>query len=468
MITVLSSSPASQNFVFVYKDQPLLVSTIALGAAALGIFALCKRRKRVSFTDLESLLLTEDTSSTSSCIYLDYNGTTPINPLVLAAMLPFLTVHFGNPSSSHFYGQQPKVAMTQARQHLLELIGRPKELPSSIWFTGCGTESDNLAIQLAVQSNKNKKIKHIVTTNVEHPAIAECLRSLESSNRDNVEVTYVPVETNGCVLAENIISAIRKNTVLVTVMLANNESGALQPVAEIAAACRERGILMHTDAAQACGKVNVAELVGEADMITIVGHKLGAPKGVAALYVRDGCCTCGDRELPSGGILLMGGGQEGGRRGGTENVPYCVGLGKAAQLAVQNLEKNMKKMEALRTRLCQGLREQLPNANIRVNGPIESDLRLPNTLSIGIAGIQSGNLLREIGDKVAASAGAACHSGGGGVSSILRAMQVPDEFAKGTLRLSIGPSTSAADIDQAVILITKQVRIELEPSSEEK
>mmetsp|Transcript_267 Transcript_267/g.396 ORF Transcript_267/g.396 Transcript_267/m.396 type:complete len:472 (-) Transcript_267:108-1523(-) len=467
MINIVSSSPSSTlNFAFAYKGQPLLVPTIIMGAAALGIFALCKRRKRLSVTDLESLVLAEETSSSLGCIYLDYNGTTPISPLVLAAMLPFLTVHFGNPSSSHFYGHQPKAALTQARQSLLELIGRPNEPTSSIWFTGCGTESDNLAIQIALKSNARKKIKHIVTTNVEHPAIAECLRSLEleASNHDSIEVTYVPVETDGCVLAENVVSAIRMDTVLVTVMLANNESGALQPIAEIAAACRERDILLHTDAAQACGKVNVADLVGEADMITIVGHKMGAPKGVAALYVRDGCCTSGDRHLLPGGIMLMGGGQERGRRGGTENVPYCVGLGKAAHLAVQNLAKNMQKMESMRMRLFQGLQKQLPNARIRVNGPIEPHRRLPNTLSIAIAGIQSGTLLSKIGDKVAASAGAACHSSGGGISAVLKAMNVPMEFAQGTLRLSLGPSTSAKDIDQAVIIIAEEVKVQLEVS----
>lgn len=437
------------------SKRPSLLPTLIVTSAALviGSLLLWRRRRQkkflVSFNDLESLLLTEESTN---CIYLDYNGTTPVHPKVLAAMLPFLTVHFGNPSSSHHFGAQPKKAVANARRSLLRLIGRPDEPPSSIWFTGCGTESDNLAIHLAIQSSEKR---HVVTTNVEHPAIAECLKALEEDGK--ITVTYVPVQPDGRVDAKDVIGAISAETMLVTIMLANNESGALQPVKEISAHCRTHNILFHTDAAQACGKVDLSDLCGDADLISLVGHKFGAPKGVAALYVREGCLS----GLPDNrGILLQGGGQEGGRRGGTENVPYIVGMGKAADLVLDNLQKTMEHMEAMRLRLLMNLKNEIGD-DIRPNGPNDPSHRLPNTLSIGIPGIISGSLLNKIGHEVAASAGAACHSSGTGqISSILKVMQIPTEYAQGTLRLSLGPTITLEDIDKASAIISKQVKLE--------
>jgi cysteine desulfurase len=399
----------------------------------------------------ESLLLAKETSE---CIYLDYNGTTPINPLVLDAMMPFFTVHFGNPSSSHYYGQEPKKAIDSARRSLLHFLGKQDEPSSTIWFTGCGTESDNLAVHLAIKSSTKR---HVVTTNVEHPAITECLKAMEYDGL--ISVTYVPVQADGGVKSQDVIDAIQENTMLVTVMLANNESGALQPIKQIAEYCRSQNILFHTDAAQACGKVDVASFCEDVDMITVVGHKIGAPKGVAALYVRDGCAG----DLPENrGIMLIGGGQEGGRRGGTENVPYIVGMGKAAELALQNLDSTILHMEKLRSRLLENLVRDI-GAEIQPNGPLDKRHRLPNTLSIGIPGIVSGALLNAIGHLVAASAGAACHSDGiGKVSPVLKAMNVPEEYARGTLRLSVGPSNTAEEIDRASKIIAKQVKLELE------
>jgi cysteine desulfurase len=436
-----SSSSSSES-----SKDPSLLPTIATAVAlVIGAVLLWRRQRQKKFPF---------SLGDCSCIYLDYNGTTPIHPLVLAAMLPFLTIHFGNPSSSHYFGAQPKLAVEEARLSLLNLIGIPNEPPSSIWFTGCGTESDNMAIQLAIQSSQKR---HVVTTNVEHPAITECLKALEEDGK--ITVTYVPVQQDGRVSAKDVIDAIDPDkTMLVTIMLANNESGALQPVKEIAAHCRQHQILMHTDAAQACGKVNVADLCGDADLITIVGHKLGAPKGVAALYVRDGCLV----GLPDNnrGIMLQGGGQEGGRRGGTENVPYIVAMGTAADLAVQNLPANMKHMEAMRSRLLKNLKREIGD-EIRPNGPTDPQHRLPNTLSIGIPGIVSGSLLNKISRQVAASAAAACHSSGAGtISSVLLAMEVPTEYARGTLRLSLGPTTTADEIDKAASIIAKQVKLE--------
>lgn len=209
------------------------------------------------------------------CIYLDYNGTTPIYPDVLNSMLPYLTQHYGNPSSSHHYGKEPRKAINAARKQILGLLGAGEDPIESIWFTGCGTESDNLAIQLALQSAAPKRSKHIVTCNVEHPAVELYLKHLESEGL--ITVTYVPVDKEGRVSAEDVIAVMTSNTILVTLMLANNESGALQPIKEVAMECRKRGILMHTDAAQAAGKVSCElEDLGYPDLISVVGHKLGA------------------------------------------------------------------------------------------------------------------------------------------------------------------------------------------------
>jgi len=405
-------------------------------------------------------------SKENTCIYLDYNGTTPVYPPVMAAMLPYFTTHYGNPSSGHAYGKEPRRAIDEARQTILStILGLDDNAdPSSIWFVACGTEADNLAIHLALQSTAKKfkeakKLPHIVTSNVEHPAIEVCLKALEDEGR--IRVTYVPVQKDGCVKAQDMIAALTENTILVTLMLANNESGALQPIKEVAEACRERGILCHTDAAQAAGKVS-CELkdLGFPDMVSLVGHKIGAPKGIACLYVRPQCYQEKDRSLShSHGIMLLGGGQEHGRRGGTENTPYIVGMAVAAKMASEHLAKNAQHMEAMRSRLLSRLEDNLKDTDVvvRANGPSDPNKRLPNTLSVGLKDIHSGDLLAEISDKVAASAGATCHSAAG-VSSVLAAMQVPDEFARGTLRLSIGPSMAANSIDQAADLIARAAR----------
>lgn len=427
----------------------LLGSSCAVAVAALGsaYYYWSKQKSQ------------NDDDDKSECIYLDYNGTTPIYPKVLEAMMPYLTGHYGNPSSSHILGKEPRRAIDHARRQLLtSLLQAPDATPiDAIWFTGCGTESDNLAIALAVQTNKHRKKKHIVTCNVEHPAVELYLKHLEYEGV--VTVTYVPVDKEGRVSAQDMTSAITPDTILVTLMLANNESGALQPVQEVAAICRQRGILVHTDAAQATGKVSVALAdLGYPDMISLVGHKLGAPKGIAALYVRPNCLSEHGRQLSHNhGILLIGGGQEFQRRGGTENTPYIVGFGTAAEMAVEHMATNAAHMEGLRNRLLTNLQERLGTTNVRANGPTDPSLRLPNTLSVGIQNIHSGDLLKDVGHLVAASAGATCHSAAG-VSSVLRAMQVPESFARGTLRLSLGPSTTTDDVDRAAEIIASAVQ----------
>ena len=288
-----------------------------------------------------------------------------------------------------------------------------------------------------------------------------------------IEVTYVPVDSVGVVSSSDVISAIRPGqTVLVTLMLANNESGALQPVAKVAARCRELHVLFHTDAAQAVGKVPVdlRGALGEADMVTIVGHKFGAPKGVAALYVRPGCLAERGRREPGlycrSGALLLGGGQEGGRRAGTENVPYIVGLGRAAELltADDKWRDNAARMERMRSRLLNGLTMRLSDLGpdiVRPNGPSDPTERLPNTLSVGLKGVRSGELLSAIGLSVAASAGSACHAAGGALSPVLSAMGVPTDYAIGTLRLSVGPSTTDEEVEHAVQVIAEEARRQL-------
>ena len=423
----------------------------------------------------------EDTQQTT-CVYLDYNGTTPVYPPVLEAMMPYFTDNFGNPSSSHHFGTKPKAAVIKARRSLLSLIQEPVASdPSSIMFTGCGTESNNMAIRLALLSSAHEATEeglHVVTTNIEHPAITQCLMSYVNGGlTPKITVTEVPVNEFGIVSASDVIDAIQENTALVTIMTANNEVGSLQPVFELAKICREKKILFHTDAAQAVGKVDLrglADAEDGADMITIVGHKFGAPKGIAALYIRPNCMNENGRVKPENGgsVLLMGGGQEGGRRGGTENVPYIVGLGQAAEmLFVQHGDKagwetNAAHMQKMRSRLLERISARIEDStgqsNItRINGPLNANERLPNTLSIGLKGVQSGRLLANIGEVVACSAGSACHSSSETYSAVLKAMNVPKEYAIGTLRLSVGPNTTVEEVDFAADVIVKEATAQL-------
>jgi cysteine desulfurase len=385
-------------------------------------------------------------SKNAGCIYLDYNGTTPIYREVLDSMIPYLTSHYGNPSSPHGYATIPRAAIDRARaQILFKLLEASPDAtpPSSIVFTSCGTESDNLAIHMALLQAFEKRgrddpafVPHVVSCTVEHPAVELCLRSLERQGR--CTFTLVPVQPDGIVSANDVKKAVTSSTVLVTIMTANNEVGSVQPVADIATFCRAAGVLFHTDAAQAAGKIPVTlRSLGDPDMISLVGHKLGAPKGVACLYVRPGALSLAAEHASA---LLIGGGQEGGRRAGTENTPYIVGMGVAAERAARNLARNATHMKAMRYLLLRTLQDELGDDAVLPNGPQDPSLRLPNTLSVGLRGVHSGKLIQVIGDRVAASAGATCHSTEDApVSGVLRAMGVPIEYARGTLRLSLGP-----------------------------
>ncbi len=368
-------------------------------------------------------------------IYLDYNATTPHDPEVIEAMRPYLEEHFGNPSSSHSYGRRAREAVEAARARVAGMLNCA---PGEIVFTSGGTESNNYAIRGLAYARRNRG-RHIITSRIEHPAVIEVCRRLES---EGFQVTYLPVDERGLVSVRDVEAAIRPETVLITLMHANNEVGTIQPIEDVVRAARPRGIAVHTDAAQSAGKISTDVRCLGVDLLSIAGHKLYAPKGVGALYIRDGL------ELER---LLDGAGQEGGRRPGTENVLEIVGLGKACEIAHRDLERNREHMRRMRDRLEAGLRERVPD--LRVNG--HAELRLPNTLSAGIRGVEAHMLLQAIEDQVAVSAGAACHSGQVRISAVLRAMQVPEEWARGTLRFSTGRMTSAAEIDAAVAAVAE-------------
>lgn len=373
----------------------------------------------------------------SQPIYLDYNATTPLSPNVIADMRPFLEEHFGNPSSSHPYGQITKRAVETARRYIAELINA---FPDEIIFTSGGTESNNIAIQGVTRANKAKG-NHIITTSVEHPAVTEVCTFLASQG---YQITTLPVDGYGQVSPQDLAAALRPETILVSVMHANNEVGTIQPIAALADLAHQAGALFHTDAAQSVGKLPVDVDDLGIDLLSIAGHKFYAPKGVGALYIRHGV------RLEK---ITFGASQERNIRPGTENVLEIVGLGVAAQEAHQNLGKRMRHLKFLRDRLHAGLESALSPGMLQLNGhPLE---RLPNTLNLSFKGVKADLLLEEIREDVAASAGAACHTDRIEVSSVLTAMDVPLEWAKGAVRFSVGEMTTQEEIDLAIIIIAQ-------------
>jgi cysteine desulfurase len=363
-------------------------------------------------------------------IYLDYNATTPIDPAVRAAMLPFLGDQFGNPSSTHAYGKTARRAVDVARRQMAALIGARE---SEITFTGGGTEASNQVIK-GVMLAGDWKDAHVIISAIEHPATTEPCKCVEALG---CRVSVVPVDRCGLIDPDDVRKAITAKTRLISIMHSNNEIGTLEPIAEIARIARERGILMHADAAQSVGKVTIDVRDLGIDFLTIAGHKLYAPKGIGALFIRTGV------ELPP---LIHGAGQENGRRAGTENVPYIVGLGKAAEIAELSLPEATDTLRRLRDRLESGLRERLGNRLV-VNGHPER--RLPNTLNASFLGTIGSELLEAV-PEVAASTGAACHEGHFIVSPIFGALGLPEEVGRGAVRLTVGRFTTEAEIDAAV------------------
>lgn len=370
-------------------------------------------------------------------IYLDYNATTPIGKEVAEAMHPYLETVFGNPSSNYRQGYESRMAVEQARQNIAELIGAS---PDEIVFTSGGSESNNYAIKGAAMAHKNRG-RHIITSQIEHPAVSEVCRYLE---REGFEVTYLPVDDQGRVSPKDLETAIRKDTILVSLMHANNEVGTIQDIAALSKIARKHNILFHSDAAQSLGKIAVDVNEMGVDLLSVAGHKLYAPKGIGALYIRSGV------KLEK---LIHGADHERNLRAGTENVLEIVGLGKAAEIARRDLEKNILKYQSLRDKLENLLQDALPD--IRINGA--QARRLPNTSSVSIPKVEANTLLDNL-EGIAASAGAACHTDNIDVSAVLEAMKVPVDFAMGTIRFSVGRGTTEEEIIKAVKLFSQEVK----------
>ena len=372
-------------------------------------------------------------------VYLDYNATTPVDPEVADAIEPYLWGLYGNPSSSHAFGRRARDAVEHARAQVAALIGA---WPDEIIFTGCATEANNLAIRGVARALRDKG-RHLITSSVEHPAVSQPCKRLEE---DGWKVSVVPVDNHGRVNPEDVVNAIRSDTVLVSIMHANNEVGTIQPIEDIAAATQRHGILLHTDAAQSIGKIPVnVDMLG-ADLLTLAGHKFYATKGVGALYVREGTPI---------EPVLVGAGHERGLRPGTENVPAIVGLGKAAELALKKDRADTSRLLELREQLHKLLERGIPG--LELNG--HRSQRLPNTLNLSFPDTDGRELLLIASEAVAASVGSACHEEGEAVSGVLGAMGISAHRARGAVRLSLGiPSTGAEVEHAAAVLINAWVK----------
>ncbi len=364
-------------------------------------------------------------------IYLDNAATTAVSPAVLEAMLPYFTEHYGNPSSVHATGRDARKAIEAARKQVAAAINAN---PQEIYFTAGGSESDNWAIKGAAFANR-KKGNHIITTAIEHHAVLHTCGWLE---KNGFTVTYLPVDAEGRVSAEQVEAAITDQTILITVMAANNEIGTLEPIAEIGKVARAHKILFHTDAVQAVGAIPLDVQAMNIDMLSMSGHKFHGPKGIGALYIRRGVRI---------DTLIHGGAQERGQRAGTENLPGIVGIGKAIELATADLEAKAAKTAALRDKLMDGILERIPD--VRVNG--SRTHRLPNNCNVSVRYIEGESMLLRLDlAGIAASSGSACTSGSLDPSHVLLAIGLPHEVAHGSLRMTLGTDTTEAEIDKVL------------------
>jgi cysteine desulfurase len=372
-------------------------------------------------------------------VYLDYNATTPIDHEVAESMKPYLEEHFGNPSSLHLMGIAARKAVENARRQVADLLNC---IPEEVVFTSGGTESNNYAIKGVAFANRQKG-NHIITSTIEHPAVTEVCKYIEAFG---FCTTYIPVDETGLIDPGKLEKAITNETILITVMHANNEVGTIQPVEDISVIAHKHGIICHTDAAQSVGKIPTDVNNLNVDLLSVAGHKVYAPKGIGVLFIREGI------QLEK---FMHGAGHERNLRAGTENVLEIVGLGMACEIAKRDLDTNMAHMMAMRDRLHKGLKQSI--ASIRLNGHPEK--RLPNTLNIGVKGMEASALLNDlIMADIAASAGSACHAGSTTISHVLEAMKVPPEYAVGTLRLSVGKMTTEDEIDRAIAELAKAVQ----------
>ena len=362
--------------------------------------------------------------------YMDYSATTYVKPEVLDAMMPFFTEKFGNPSSFYGISRETKMAVDNARAQVAKVINCD---PNEVYFTGGGSEADNWAIK-GIATAHMKKGNHIITTKIEHHAV---LHTCEFLEKFGFEVTYLDVNEEGFVDLKQLEEAITDKTILVSIMFANNEIGTIQPIKEIGALCREKKVLFHTDAVQAVGSVPVDVKEMNIDLLSLAGHKLYGPKGIGALYIRRGIRIDN---------LIHGGGQERGRRAGTENIPGVVGLGKAIELATENIEENRARLTVLRDKLIDGILERIPYA--RLNGP-RGDKRLPGNSNISFEFIEGESILLSLDfEGICASSGSACTSGSLDPSHVLLAIGLPHEKAHGSLRTTLGAASTEEDVEK--------------------
>lgn len=361
-------------------------------------------------------------------VYLDNNATTPIHPEVKESMIEFLTEKFGNPSSIHWAGREAKKALEDVREKVATIINAD---PSEIVFTGSGTEANNMAIKGIALQNLEKN-GHIITSSVEHPSVLNTCKYLE---RKGFEVTYLPVDSYGMIDPEDLRKAIKKGTILVSIMMANNEIGNIYPIEELASIAKENGIPFHCDAVQALGKIEVDVKKLGVDLLSISAHKIYAPKGVGALYIRKGL------RIDS---LLTGGHQEKNRRGGTENMPGIVGFGKGCEIAKKEMKEVAERVKRLRDKLEREIMMRIPD--VKMNGHPEK--RLPTTLNVSFLYVEGESILLNLDmEGIAASSGSACTSGTLDPSHVLTAMGIPHEVAHGSVRFSLGRETEEEDID---------------------
>ncbi len=371
---------------------------------------------------------------------MDNAATTPTDPKVVAAMKPYFEKIYGNPSSFHSFGREARNAVTEARDRLIQLIGADKA--GEIVFTSGGTEADNFAIKGAAEALQ-KEGKHIITSAVEHHAVLHTCEYLEEER--GFEVTYLPVDEEGKVDPKDVQEAIREDTILITIMLANNEVGTIQPIAEIGELAKEAGITFHTDAVQAVGNIQVDVNDLQVDLLSLSAHKFYGPKGVGALYIRSGTKI---------NKYLHGGAQERNRRATTENVPAIVGLGKAAEMAEKNLSEKQSRITELRDKLIAGIEEKINH--VRLNGSREQ--RLPGNISFCLQYIEGESILMKLDlEGIAASSGSACTSGSLDPSHVLLAMGLSHEVAHGSLRLSLGKYNTEEDVDKVLEVLPKVV-----------
>ncbi len=363
--------------------------------------------------------------------YFDNAATTKVKEEVIEKMFPYLVEEYGNPSSLYKKGRTAKIGIEDARQKVADLINCEK---NEVFFTSGGTESDNTALKGIMHLSENSK-KHIITTKIEHPAILNSCATLE---KEGYEVTYLNVDKDGMVDLEDVVNNIKENTVLISIMYANNEIGVIEPIEKIGEIARKRGIIFHTDAVQACGNVDIDVKKQNIDMLSISGHKIGAPKGIGAIYVKN-CIKFNN--------FIDGGHQEKEKRAGTENVAGIVGLGEACKIAKNNMENHIMKLKKMRDYYFSEMKKEI--ADIKINGSLEQ--RLPGNSNISFKNINGSELLLKLDEKgICASAGSACSSGNSTPSHVLTAIGVDSEYAEGTLRVTFGDENTQEDLEYLI------------------